>query len=294
MDGFFPHWVLVFIPDINLASRLQPSSSEPRVNFWIHSNLSRRISAKNSCVRNLEVDGKVINNPSELLEQFNTHFSKIASKLREKLPHFNIDFSRLTNFVHSRKDHDVIFTPWGITVTQVLSILKRVSPNKSAGIDGNNARWPRLAALVITLSIARMLNYSFSTGTFRQHWKPTEVTPLFKKGDASNPSNYRPISVLTVISIKNYWTLRPRFFVWLFSSEQLDLLPHPQGFSLEEMGGFWIYLDSPVFVSTMVLRLLCLKMKVDELLLNLDNNRVSGALLVDYCEAFDMVDNCWN
>ena len=40
-----------------------------------------------------------------------------------------------------------------------------------------------------------------------------------------------------------------------------------------------MYLDSPVFVSTKVLRLLCLKMKVDELLLNLDNNRVS----VDYC-----------
>ena len=47
-----------------------------------------------------------------------------------------------------------------------------------------------------------------------------------------------------------------------FSSEQLDLLPRPQGFSLEEMRGFLIYLDSPVFVSTMVLRLLCLKMKV--------------------------------
>ena len=47
----------------------------------------------------------------------------------------------------------------------------------------------------------------------------------------------------------------------------------------------------PVFVSTMVLRLLCLKMKVDELLLNLDNNRVSGVLLVNYCKAFDMVDH---
>ena len=57
------------------------------------------------------------------------------------------------------------------------------------------------------------------------------------------------------------------------------------------MGGCLIYLDSPVFVSTMVLRLLCLKMKVDELLLNLDNNRVSGVLLVDYCKAFDMVDH---
>ena len=52
-----------------------------------------------------------------------------------------------------------------------------------------------------------------------------------------------------------------------------------------------MYLDSPVFVSTKVLRLLCLKMKVDELLLNLDNNRVSEVLLVDYCKAFDIVDH---
>ena len=57
------------------------------------------------------------------------------------------------------------------------------------------------------------------------------------------------------------------------------------------MGGCLIYFDSPIFVSLMVLRLLCLKMKVDELLLNLDNNRVSGVLLVDYCKAFDMVDH---
>ena len=71
------------------------------------------------------------------------------------------------------------------------------------------------------------------------------------------------------------------------SSEQLDLLP----FSLEKMGGCLIYLDSPAFVSTMVLRLLCLKMKVDELLLNLDNNKVSGVLLFDYCRAFDRVDH---
>ena len=58
------------------------------------------------------------------------------------------------------------------------------------------------------------------------------------------------------------------------------------------MGVCLIYLDSPVFVSTMaILRLLCLKMKVDELLLNLDNNRVIGVLLVDYCKTFDMVDH---
>ena len=132
---------------------------------------------------------------------------------------------------------------------------------------------PESRTVMDSLTWGEMLNYSFSIGTFPQRWKPAKVTPLFKEGDTSNPSNYRPIYVLTVISIKNYWTLRRRFFVWL-----------------EIMGGCLIYLDSLVFVSTMVLRLRCLKMKVDELLLNLDNNRVSGVLLVDYCKAFDMVD----
>ena len=30
---------------------------------------------------------------------------------------------------------------------------------------------------------------------------------------------------------------------------------------------------------------------IDELLFNLDKNRVSGVVLVDYCKAFDMVDH---
>ena len=68
----------------------------------------------------------------------------------------------MTYFVNSRKDHDVVFTLRDITVNQVLSILKRVSPNKSAGIDGINVRLLRLAAPVITLSIARIIDYAFS------------------------------------------------------------------------------------------------------------------------------------
>ena len=58
----------------------------------------------------------------------------------------------------------------------------RVSPNKSAGIDGINARLLRLTAPVITPSIARMINYSFSaTGNFPQRWKTLKLTLCSKK-----------------------------------------------------------------------------------------------------------------
>ena len=39
-----------------------------------------------------------------------------------------------------------------------------------------------------------------STGKFPTRWKTAKVTPLFKGGALSDPSNYRPISVLPVLS----------------------------------------------------------------------------------------------
>ena len=69
----------------------------------------------------------MIDYPSELLEQFNTHFSKIADNINLGKSHqidLNNDLSRLTNFVNSRADHDVVFILRDFTVTQLISLLK--------------------------------------------------------------------------------------------------------------------------------------------------------------------------
>ena len=128
-------------------------------------------------------------------------------KLGEKLLDLNIDLSRLTKFVNSRKDRDVVFTLRVITVIQVLRILKRVSPSKYAVIDVINARLFLLATPVITMSIARMINYSFSIGTFLM-LETTKVTPLFKKGDASDPSH---LIIVRFLSSQSY--LIERYYV---------------------------------------------------------------------------------
>ena len=120
-----------------------------------------------------------------------------------------------------------------------------------------------------------MIYYSFSTGNFPYRWKTAKVNPLFKKGDVSGPSNYRPNFVVTVLLVSILWKLLNvtftilcmTFFNWTT----------------------WFILDSPVFVQhgnqTALIK------QVDDLILILDNNRVSGVLLVDYCNAFDLVDH---
>ena len=46
----------------------------------------------------------------------------------------------------------------------------------------------------------KILNLSITTGIFPDSFKKAKITPCFKKGDKSDMSNYRPISVLPLLS----------------------------------------------------------------------------------------------
>ena len=52
----------------------------------------------------------------------------------------------------------------------------------------------------ITQALAHIFNQSFSTGTFPATFKQSKVIPVFKKGSVTEVNNYRPISLLPVMS----------------------------------------------------------------------------------------------
>ena len=72
--------------------------------------------------------------------------------------------------------------------------------SKATGLDGLNARILKLAATSISNPISYIINNSIKTGIFPQVWKNAKVAPIFKGGDMQNKTNYRPISVLPVLS----------------------------------------------------------------------------------------------
>ena len=48
--------------------------------------------------------------------------------------------------------------------------------------------------------LCKLINLSFHHGKFPDSFKIARITPIFKKGDSQNPSNYRPVASLPYLS----------------------------------------------------------------------------------------------
>ena len=54
-----------------------------------------------------------------------------------------------------------------------------------------------MGALELAPSLVEL--YQFDTGEVPQDWRDANVVPIFKKGDRHQPSNYRPVSLTSVV-----------------------------------------------------------------------------------------------
>ena len=73
-------------------------------------------------------------------------------------------------------------------------------PNKSTGLDNIPSKFLRDGASILKDPIAFIINLSISTNSVPDDLKCARVSPLFKKGSRSLVGNYRPISILNVVS----------------------------------------------------------------------------------------------
>ena len=71
---------------------------------------------------------------------------------------------------------------------------------KDTGLDGNPARFLKDSTVVIAPTVAFLVNLSLSTGPVPDEWQKARVVPLYKSGGRENINNYRPISILLVLS----------------------------------------------------------------------------------------------
>ena len=87
-----------------------------------------------------------------------------------------------------------------VTAHFVYKQLKDLKVNKATGLDKIPACLLKDSAIVIALSITHIVNLCLLTGVMLDEWKKARVGPLFKCGGQEIMDNYRPISILPVVS----------------------------------------------------------------------------------------------
>ena len=87
-----------------------------------------------------------------------------------------------------------------ISHAEVFMILSSLDITKSAGLDDINPKFLNFCALLLLQPVCHIFSVSISTSKLPIQWRSHRITPIHKSGDKSLISNYRPISLLCVLS----------------------------------------------------------------------------------------------
>ena len=87
-----------------------------------------------------------------------------------------------------------------ISTFGIHNLLSSLNIHKSAGPDEINAIVLKETREVTAPILCAIFRCSLQNGTVPGDWKKANVVPIYKKGNRQHPSNYRPISLTSIVS----------------------------------------------------------------------------------------------
>ena len=162
---------------------------------------------------------------------------------------------------------ELVFIAEG-TIKKLLSCLDVL---KAPGMDEISPRFLRDGAEVLAKPICDIINLSIKLSTFTDKYKIAKLTPLFKKGSKTDPKNYRPISLLPLISTLIEQTIH------IQTQEYLEIT----GLIYKFWSSFMKIFSTDS----------CLVHLTDYIIKDMDKGQHTGMILTDLQKAFDTLDH---
>ena len=135
-------------------------------------------------------------------EKFNHFYTTGASELVEKLPEridkFGKQFVEKICRLKGVTPNDYSFSV--ISENKILKYLNNLNAKKATGLDSLPSHSVRDSASIIFCPLSHIINLSLIQGILPDDLKSARVVPLFKKNDKTEVGNYRPVSILSIIS----------------------------------------------------------------------------------------------
>ena len=168
-------------------------------------------------------------------------------------------------------DPNCLFRPKPIDWQTLTLTIAHMNNSDACGSDGIPLRFLNDSLPVIVFYLTIIMNTSIVTGIFPTAWKSSVVVPILKTGDVNDASNYRPISLLPVLSKVLEKIVSSQLSQHLESNQLLSNTQH----------GFRSKLSTTSALLTLNKHLYS----------NMDNKKVSLVTLCDLSKAFDSVSH---
>lgn len=248
--------------------KLHSNSGNLKQTWKTLNELMNRTSNKNKIPEMKDGNGEIIDE-TLIPDAFNTYFVELGEKLANEIPRSSISpdsfLSDINHPVHGLPSFQEILE------SDVLKLLHGLGPNKASGIDGISSRILKISASVIAPFLTSIFNHSITTGIFPNDWKIARITPIFKSEAKDQMTNYRPISVISVVAKIAEKLIHNQIYNYLHDFNLLTNCQH--GFRPQH---------------STVTALLDI---TNEWYKNIDIGKLNGIVFLDLKKAFDTVDH---
>ena len=200
-----------------IKDNLNHNQNDPK-KFW--QNIQEIIPNKSTNKKNIFLNNMDTNEPIELdrvADYINEYFINIgpnlATKCNGQWQYNGIESNNSLSDIHTSPE-------------EMMNICKKININKASCIENLSSEILRDAFMVLTDRLSELFNACFDVAVIPPEWKFAKITPLPKPGDSTLVSNYRPISLLPLMSKLIEKVVHSRIYMHL---EENDILDKRQG-----------------------------------------------------------------
>ena len=153
--------------------------------------------SKSTNINNVSTPDGVIVNKQKIADAMNEYFCSVGKDLAEKIYYAP---NLLLSGDHNVNPEEKCFRFKTINLRNIRDAIGRIKTSKGFSTANISSYFLKLPIPYIENSLACFFNTSLERSKFPDDWKTARVTPIVEEGDKSDKWNYRPISVLPVIS----------------------------------------------------------------------------------------------
>ena len=176
------------------STKFSESRNNVKSNWKTINSILGRTKKNCDLVTLVNEEGREVSNPTDVSNMFCNYFSSVATYLDNRIPQSQSD---PMSYMPPRITSSFFATP--ASLNEVIDIIKAL-PNKNCGIDSIPIFIYKKLSPFLAPIICDIFNTSVSEGTFPNILKLARIIPIHKNKSLQVVNNFRPISILTILS----------------------------------------------------------------------------------------------